>query len=334
VDGRRQALSCPSLNYPGVAMQEPFINRPLVVHMQADWGAANLTRVCGWLGQELTDRSAPGTRIAIWNGRGFVDNVRALARREVDLAIATPSAFIAMALDGRGPYRGEAYPELRAIGSVPQRDRLVVAIRTSLGITTFEQLRNAKPRLRLTTSGNDGISHVGLATHELLTRSGVDVLGWGGEFLEHERPYECLDDVLDGRADAIAYEAIMLPGWQQMAEQMTFLSVEKDVLEGLQHDFDWPDAIIPADYFPGAAEVHTLDFSDFLIVVRADMPDDVAHALAWILGETRQILEKQYTHLPPDHSPVTYPLDPVTMGHTPVPLHPGAATYYSSLADR
>ena len=315
-------------------MAEPFIDRPLQVHMQGDWGMVNLTRVCGWLGQELTDRSAPGTRIAIWNGRGFIDNVRAVGRREVDLAVATPAAFVTAALDGRGIYQGEAFPDLRALGTVPQRDRLVVAVRTSLRVRTFDELRTAKPRLRLTTSGNDGVNHVGVAGGELLRRSAVDIVGWGGELLEHERPFECLDDVLGGRADAIVHEAIMLPGWQQMASSMTFLSVDSEVLESLDHDFSWPDAIIPAGYFPGAPQVHTLDFSDFLVVVRADMPDDVAYALAWILGETRHLLERQYTHLLPERSPVTYPLDPVTMGRTAIPLHPGAARYYDCLPNR
>lgn len=312
-------------------MLTPFIDRPLILHMQADWGMVNLTRVCGWLGQELTDRSAEGTRIAIWNGRGFVDNVRAVGRGEVDLAVATPAAFVTAALDGRGPYIGEAFPHLRAIGTVPQRDRLVFALRSSLGISSFEELRTSRPRLRLTTSGNDGINHVGIAAAETLSRSGVDLSGWGGQLLEHERPFECLADVLEHRADAIVHEAVMLPGWQQMATEMTFLSIEEPVLASLEADFGWPAADIPAGYFPGAPAIHTLDFSDFLVVVREDLPEDVAYALAWILGETRHLLEAQYAHLPPERSPVTYPLDPATMGRTPITLHPGAARYYSQV---
>lgn len=231
-------------------MLTPFIDRPLILHMQADWGMVNLTRVCGWLGQELTDRSAEGTRIAIWNGRGFVDNVRAVGRGEVDLAVATPAAFVTAALDGRGPYIGEAFPHLRAIGTVPQRDRLVFALRSSLGISSFEELRTSRPRLRLTTSGNDGINHVGIAAAETLSRSGVDLSGWGGQLLEHERPFECLADVLEHRADAIVHEAVMLPGWQQMATEMTFLSIEEPVLASLEADFGWPSRRHPSRLLP------------------------------------------------------------------------------------
>ncbi|MDQ6948787.1 MAG: cupin domain-containing protein [Actinomycetota bacterium] len=55
-------------------MLTPFIDRPLVLHMQADGGMVNLTRVCGWLGQELTDRSAEGTRTGPTSRIGVVDS--------------------------------------------------------------------------------------------------------------------------------------------------------------------------------------------------------------------------------------------------------------------
>ncbi|GHG03334.1 MULTISPECIES: hypothetical protein [Amycolatopsis] len=61
------------------------------------------------------------------------------------------------------------------------------------------------------------------------------------------------------------------------------------------------------------------------------MSSAVAHALAWILGETREMLEQHYRHLLPERSPVTYPLDPRTMGRAPIPLHPGAAACYDGL---
>ncbi|MFJ6900685.1 TAXI family TRAP transporter solute-binding subunit [Streptomyces hokutonensis] len=310
---------------------EPRIDRSITLHLRGDWGGANLHRVCGWIAQELGDRSGPHTRIATWNSRGFIDAVRAVGRGEVHVALTTPAAFAVAALDGRGPYAAEFHPGLRALGVVPQRDRLVFGLRKSLGITTFEQLRRAKPGLRLATSVHDGVNHVGWAAHELLTRSGVDVEGWGGGFLADERPFETLDHVAEGRADAIIHEAVMLPAWQEIGRDLNFLGVEPDVLHSLHAELSWPDAVVPDDYFPGAARFRTLDFSDFLVLTREDLPEDLAYAIAWILGETRHVIESQYRHLPPDRSPVTYPLDPVAMGTTPIPLHPGAARYYSGL---
>jgi hypothetical protein len=87
-------------------------------------------------------------------------------------------------------------------------------VHRSLGVTTFAQLRASRPQLRLATSVHDGINHVGLAAHAILDRAGVDVTGWGGRFLEDERPFESLEHVLPGRANAIIHEAVMLPHWR------------------------------------------------------------------------------------------------------------------------
>ncbi|MQY06607.1 TAXI family TRAP transporter solute-binding subunit [Actinomadura macrotermitis] len=316
---------------PAPRPPEPAIARSLTLHLRGDWGMANLHRVCGWISQELTDRCGPHTKIAVWNGRGFTDAVRAVGHGEVHVALTTPAAFAAAALDGRGIHHGEAFPELRALGVVPQRDRLVVGVRRALGITSFAELRAAKPALTVATSVNDGVNHVGLAAHELLERSGVDVRGWGGTFLEDERPFESFDHVLAGRADTVVHEAVMLPHWQEFGGDMHFLEVEQDVLDGLRADHAWPSAVIEEGYFPGCPRFQTLDFSDFLVLTRSDLPEDVAYAIAWVLGETRDLLERQYRHIPPERSPVTYPLDPVAMGRAPIPLHPGAARYYDAL---
>jgi hypothetical protein len=311
--------------------EEPKIDRSFTLHFRGDWGTANLHRVCGWVGQELVDRSGPDTRVAIWNGRGFTDSVRAVGRGEVDIAMATPTAFLTAALDGRGVYGGEKFPHLRALGVVPQRDRLVMAVHRDLNVTTFAQLRDKAPELRLATSVNDGVNHVGIGAHALLERSGIEVTGWGGWFLEDERPFETLDHVLAGRANAVIHEAVMLPHWQQLAPDYHFLPVEQDVLAGLEDDYGWLAATVEDGYFPGAGGFRTLDFSDFVMLTTTDLDDDIAYAVAWILGETREVIEKQYRHLPPERSPITYPLDPVTMGKSPIPLHPGAARYYQAL---
>ncbi|MGV9675542.1 TAXI family TRAP transporter solute-binding subunit [Nocardia sp. NPDC003482] len=310
---------------------EPHIDRSLTLHLKGDWGMVNLHRVCGWICQELTDRAGPHTRVAIWNGRGFSDNVRAVGRGEVDIALTTPAAFSAAALDGRGIFADEPYPQLRALAVVPQRDRLVCAIHRDVGVSSFAELRDLKPRLTLATSVNDGVNGVGLAAHELLTRSGVDVIGWGGTLLEDERPFETFDHVLAGRANAVVHEAVMLPHWQRFGGDYRFLPVEPEVLAGLETDFGWPAATVAEGFFPGADGFRTLDFSDFLVLTRSDLSDDVAYAVAWVLGETRHLIEAQYAHIPPERSPITYPLDPKTMGRAPIPLHPGAAAYYAAL---
>jgi TRAP-type uncharacterized transport system substrate-binding protein len=310
---------------------EPVIARSLRLNLKGDWGTANLHRVCGWISQELTDRCGPYTQVAIWNGRGFIDSVRAVGRGEVDIALTTPAAFTTAALDGSGVYDGEAYPDLRALAVIPQRDRLVVGVHRSLGVTTFADLRNHKPQLTVATSVDDGINHVGIAGHALLAHAGVDIVGWGGSFLSDERPFESFDHVLNGRANAVVHEAVMLPHWQQFGLDFNFLEVEESVLCALEEQYKWPAAVVADGHFPGHAAFRTLDFSDFLVLTRLDLSEDIAYAIAWVLGETRDIIEGQYRHMPPERSPITYPLNPHAMGQAPIPLHPGAARYYAAL---
>ncbi|MGW2048955.1 TAXI family TRAP transporter solute-binding subunit [Streptomyces sp. NPDC001858] len=310
---------------------EPRIERSLTLQLRGDWGTADLHRVCGWIAQELADRCGPRTRIATWNSRGHGDAVRAVGRGEVQVALAAPAAFTVAALEGSGVYADESYPDLRAVGVVPRPNRLVVAVHKDLGITTFAELREHKPALRLATSVNDGEHHVGLAAHEVLTRSGVDVVGWGGELLENERPFDSLAQVRDGRANAMVQEAVRPQDWQEIGRDLNFLDIEEDVLTGLYEDFCWPATTVADGCFPGRAAFRTLDFSDFLVLARADLAGDVAYAVAWILGETRHLFDGQ-DHPGPERGPVTRPVDPAAMGRTPIPLHAGAARYYRALS--
>lgn len=309
------------------------LSRSVTLQFMGDWGQANLHRVCGWLAQEMGDRSGPHSRFAIWNGRGGVDAVKAVGRGNVDVALATPAAFAQMALDGRGPYKTEPLPLLRALGTVPQLDRLVLAIDASENIQSFEDLRQQRPALRIATSPNDGVNHVGLAAHTILDHAGISVEGWGGCFLEAERPNTCIELIMRGEANAVFHEAIMTPWWRELAEarDVRFVPIESAVLDRLEGELGWPRATLPAGYFRNLKRpLETLDFSDFVLIVRADMPDDIAELLAFCIAETSEALERQYRHIPPERSPVTYPLTPAGLAKTAIPLHPAAARYYAS----
>ena len=309
------------------------LSRSVTLQFMGDWGQANLHRVCGWLAQEMGDRSGPHSRFAIWNGRGGVDAVKAVGRGNVDVALATPAAFARMALDGRGPYKAEPLPLLHALGTVPQLDRLVLAIDASENIQSFEDLRQRRPALRIATSPNDGVNHVGLAAHTILDHAGISVEGWGGRFLEAERPNTCIELIMRGEANAVFHEAIMTPWWRELAEarDVRFVPIESAVLDRLEGELGWPRATLPAGYFRNLERpLETLDFSDFVMIVRADMPDDIAELLAFCIAETSEALERQYRHIPPERSPVTYPLTPAGLAKTAIPLHPAAARYYAS----
>lgn len=299
---------------------EPKIKRSHTVQLKGDLGGGELHRIAGWLSREIARRSGPFTRIAIWNGRGHVDNVRAIGRGEVDIALVAPASFALMAVAGGGPYAREAYPDLLAIGQIPAADRLLFAVSAGTGVRTFKDLREDKPPLRIATAPNDGVHHVGMGVAYVLERSGASrqaIEGWGGRFIEFDDARSCTEAVLNGDADAVFQAGSADPGWAKLATErsMNFLPVETEV-GGQLEKVGWPRAAVAKGTLRGIAEdLSTMDFSDVLLVCRKDLPDDVAYLASWCLVETHD-REK---------------LDPKRVASTVLPLHQWARAFYESV---
>jgi TRAP-type uncharacterized transport system substrate-binding protein len=297
---------------------EPRLDRPVTLAFRGDWGQANMHRICGWLAQEIGDRSPDGSQFAIWSGRGGTDQIAALQAGQADIAVVTPTAAVSMLKpDG-----------LCALGVIGQRDRLVVAVDASLPAATVTDLAGIGG-LTVATSPDDGVNLIGLAVHKALRLAGVDTGKLS--FRYDERPFPPISWFADGEADVLIHEAIMTPHWRKIADTrpVRYLPWGDDVLGAFAAE-GWPSATVEAGYLPGLTEdLRTLDFSDFLLLCPQTLADDVAYLAAWCMVKTRRALEAQYAHLPQDHSPVTYPLVPADMARTPVPLHPAAARAYA-----
>ncbi len=301
---------------------EPRLDHPVSLAFRGDWGQANMHRICGWLAQEIGDRSPEGSQFAIWSGRGGTDQIAALHAGQADVTVVTPAAAVPM-LKPEG---------LCALGVIGQRDRLVVAADAALPASTVADLA-AIAGVTVATSPDDGVNLIGLAAHKALRLAGVDAGGLS--FRYDERPFPPISWFADGEADVLIHEAIMTPHWQRIAAKrpVRYLPWGDDVLAAFAAE-GWPSATVEAGYLPGLTEgLLTLDFSDFVVLCRQDLPDDVAYLATWCMVTTRRALEGQYAHIPQDHSPVTYPLVPADMARTPVPLHPAAARAYADLVD-
>lgn len=315
---------------------QPRIERSLTLQFVGDWGQANFHRICAWLTQEFCDRAGPRSRVATWNSvNGGIDAARQVFDGEVDMAILTPAYALPAALEGRDIFAGGGpMPTLRALAVLPQRDRMVLALPRALGIGTFAELRSAKPALRIATSEDNGANLIGHVARRYMEAHGIDEAtlgGWGGRYIDSARPDLTMHRFRDGVADAALQEAIMTPWWSDAvaARDAVLLPAEPEALARLEAERGWRGTELAAGFFPGQDEaLPALDFSDFVVVVRDDMPDDVAHLLTWCLVETRDRIERQYHHLPPDRSPLTYPLDPAAMARPSLPLHPAARRYY------
>jgi hypothetical protein len=302
---------------------EPRLRRPVTLAFRGDWGQANMHRICGWLAQEIGDRSPRGSEFAIWSGRGGTDQIAALRSGQADIAVVTPAAAVPMLEPG----------DLCALGVIGQRDRLVVVADAALAVRTVADLTAVAGSVTVATSADDGVNLIGFAAHKALRLAGVDTGRLS--FFYDERPFPAIGAFADGDADVLIHEAIMTPHWQRVAAKrpVRYLPWGDDVLAAFAAEA-WPSATVEAGYLPGLTEdLLTLDFSDFVLLCSPALADDVAYLATWCMVKTRRALEVQYAHLPPDHSPVTYPLVPADMARTPVPLHPAAARAYADLDD-
>ncbi|KAJ9641311.1 hypothetical protein H2204_002989 [Knufia peltigerae] len=316
------------------AHHEPRLSISYELHFIGDWGQANFHRICSWLTQEFCDRAGPESRTAIWSIRhGGIEAITKLADGEVDLAVATPASFMQNALGGKHLFN-KAMPHLRALAVLPQNDRMVLALDPKYNIKTMAQLREQKPPIRLATSTNDGTNFIGFVADKFLEAHQIsqnEIESWGGKVLRAHRPEQCTAFVENGEADSLLQEAIMTPWWAELieGEKLSPLPAELEALKHLEESISLGDNPLPSGFWANMSQdLPALNFSDFVILVREDMPAEVAYLLTWCLVETRKSIEKQYKHIPPSKSPLTYPLEPAKMLKTPVPLHSGARRYY------
>ena len=314
---------------------EARLDRVVTLHLMGDWGVANLHRICGWISAELWRRSPRGSRFATWAGRGGTDAIDAVLDGDVHASMFVPAGFARTIFERRGIMDRPDVGRLRALATLPQDDRLVFAIDKKFGVTSFAELREKKPAFRLTTGIDDGQNMVGFAAHRFLEETGISqatLESWGGKVIDGEGPPDTIPLVTRGEADAVLFEAVMTPAWKQMiaARPVNFLPFEPNVLKALEEKYGWPAGHVPADRFAGLPGPFTaLDFSDFLLLCRDDFPDDIGYVIAALLCETTEILERQYRHLAPKDSPVTYPLEPKKIATTSIPLNEGARRYYA-----
>lgn len=317
----------------------PKITRALQLRFAGDWGQANFHRICSWLTQELCDRAGHGSSVTIKSmPDGGVSVVKDLYLGKLDLCLITPSGHTPWALSGTGMFTAAGpMPSLRALAVLPQSDRMILALHPRYGVRTWADVYQKKPPMRLVTSTDDGTSTIGYLAMKYLEAHGLTrqlLHSWGGELIDGGyRPDTCVDKVVSGEADCLLQEAIMTPWWRNLVEggHLIPISAEHAALESLKANLGLGPAIVRAGFWNNVPhETMGMDFADFAIVVREDMPDDVAALLTWILVNTRNMLESQYNHIPSERSPLTWPLDPKAMARTSLPLHRAAKEFYEN----
>lgn len=257
------------------------------------------------------------------------EGLDAVVAREAALATLNPAAALTLAYRGTGSY---ASPQpVRALCVIPSLDQYVFAVRSDLGLRTLEDIPARRPALRIALRGQaDHYLHVMLAhVAEAAGFSLADVEAWGGTLRREENgPPKAggakLAAVARGEIDAIFDEGAH--GWVDAALDagMTILSVGEPTLAALER-MGYRRAVLPRARYPRLpADVATLDFSGWIVFVRADAPDALVRGMCAALDERKALIPWEGEGpLPIERMCRDAPETPLD-----VPLHPAAERYW------
>jgi len=257
--------------------------------------------------------------------------ILAVSRGKLSLGWINPSVAATMAFRGKGLF-SKRQP-IRTIAVFPSYDVMAFAVHESTGITSLEQIRKERTPLRLSTGS---VSKAWLASSPtMFTVSAVmkaagftfaNLRQWGGKIQSVTRPShpDRRAALEQGAINAVFDEGIKSWGQSAIDAGFRYLPVEGGILKKLAA-IGYRPSVLPKSRFPALpADVPTVDFSGWPMVVHADMPEDVAYALCEAI-DARKALMPTDNFKPLDMAQLCSNDDEAPCD---VPLHPGAKRFY------
>jgi TRAP-type uncharacterized transport system substrate-binding protein len=258
-----------------------------------------------------------------------VDTARspfAVANGEADLSFFNPSAFLAMACRGVGPFP-EPLP-LRTIATFPSWDRMGFAVSTRTGLESLATIGERRYPLRVSVRAldTDTTRFVVDAVLKTLGFSLAEIESWGGSIHRAQTPGDPsrLVGIQDGSIDAVFDEGINAWARTAIPRGMRFLPIEAETARHMEA-LGWRVPTIPKGWCEGVdRDIRAIDFSGWPLYARASLPDEIAYRVCESLDAARP-------RIPFDSA------EPVELadlcndtGDAPLgaPLHPGAERYY------
>jgi len=252
--------------------------------------------------------------------------VLAVGRGELDLGTLNPSAFLAMAYRGKGPFP-EPLP-VRAIAIMPSFDLMGFGLAERTGLTSLAQVQERKFPLHV--SIRDDASHSPLLTvDEVLRAEGfslADVEAWGGSIqLVEQTPGDPIriDGMQSGTIDAVFDEGINAWGPAALEAGFRFARLQDSTLAHME-ELGWP--ILPySARFPGLKEdARTVSFSGWPLYTHAGLLEETAYRIVDALWRGRDAISWDLDR-PIELADLRGGTDATPIG---VPLHPGAERFY------
>lgn len=256
---------------------------------------------------------------------------RLIGEGKFHMGISTPNWYGRLAYEGKDPF-DKPLP-IRTLAVFPHDDRLAFAVRRETGLRRISDIREKKYPLKFSTPSREMHHPAGWVTEAILNEYDItyeDIESWGGKLLQDRPRNQNHPDAkpVSDEFDAVFDEALMTRRWNKLTEQndLVFLPVDDAVIDTMVGRGMVRGAIDRGRFRGVEEDVPTIDFSGWLLMCHADIPDELAYLTIGAIEQQKEAIEDRF---PPPFSGMTGKLDFSRMaGDALIPLHPGAEKYY------
>ncbi len=318
--GFRLTLAAASITVAGVLASCGGSAPPTAFLSIATGGTGGVYYPYGGALARLITAGIPNTQATAEVTGASIDNLKLIQQGKADIAFVLADTLKA-AVDGTGPFSGNAIPSLRALAPLYTNYTHVI-VRAGLGAASIADLGGKTVSVGAPGSGTELIADRVLAAAGIDPRTGITRHALGVA--------ESVGAIKDGKIDAFFWSGgVPTPSVQDLAATpgMRIALIGHDALVPLlQRDFGaglYTLAVIPSGTYRGVdRDVSTAGVQNLLVASTA-LDDATAREIVRILFERKADLVAA-------HPEARHLERPATFDRAPAPYHPGALAYYKS----
>ncbi len=246
-----------------------------------------------------------------------VENSGLVSRGDSDMALALADTVV-QAYDGTGDFENRQLSNLRALGSMYPNAVQIVTLADS-EITSLSDLVGMRVSVGAPGSGTE------VSAETILNANGVTY-----DDIEEQRLNfnETANALRDGQIDA-GFWSVGPPTSSILdlatTRDIRILSLSEEEIANARAESDvFAVYTMPAETYPGQAEPVTTIGTPNVLIVAAEMDEQLAYDIVRTMFE--RVDELREVHPAANNTTVEF-----SLGATPIPLHPGALRYYQEI---